>query len=66
MAGVLLSSMHQSFLGGLFLISPGKLYPLWYTHNIHGRSVLPVGDCGRACDDDRRALPEHAFAWCTD
>lgn len=35
MAGVLLSSMHQSFLGGLFLIAPNKLYPLWYTRNIH-------------------------------
>lgn len=40
MAGVLLSSMHQSFLGGLFLISPGKLYPLWYTHNIHALFFL--------------------------
>ncbi|ABF41944.1 Polysulphide reductase, NrfD [Candidatus Koribacter versatilis Ellin345] len=40
MAGVLLSSMHQSFLGGLFLIAPGKLYPLWYTHNIHALFFL--------------------------
>lgn len=40
MAGVLLSSMHQSFLGGLFLISPGKLYPLWYTRNIHALFFL--------------------------
>ncbi|HEY3928221.1 MAG TPA: NrfD/PsrC family molybdoenzyme membrane anchor subunit [Candidatus Koribacter sp.] len=40
MAGVLLSSMHQSFLGGLFLLSPGKLYPLWYTHNIHALFFL--------------------------
>ena len=31
LAGVLLSSMHQSFLGGLFLITRGKLHPLWYS-----------------------------------
>jgi Ni/Fe-hydrogenase subunit HybB-like protein len=30
-AGVLLSTLHQSSLGSLFLIVPGKLHPLWYT-----------------------------------
>ncbi|HXK60110.1 MAG TPA: Ni/Fe-hydrogenase cytochrome b subunit [Acidobacteriota bacterium] len=29
--GVLLSMLHQSSLGSLFLILPGKLYPLWYS-----------------------------------
>lgn len=29
--GVILSTMHQSSLGSLFLIAPGKLHPLWYT-----------------------------------
>lgn len=29
--GVLLSTLHQSSLGSLFLIVPGKLYPLWYS-----------------------------------
>jgi Ni/Fe-hydrogenase subunit HybB-like protein len=29
--GVLLSTLHQSSLGTLFLIVPSKLYPLWYT-----------------------------------
>jgi len=29
--GVLLSTLHQSSLGTLFLIVPQKLYPLWYT-----------------------------------
>ena len=48
MAGVLLSSMHQSFLGGLFLISPGKLYPLWYTHNIHALFFLSAIAAGLA------------------
>jgi len=34
--GVILSTLHQSSLGSLFLIVPEKLYPLWYT------PVLPV------------------------
>jgi Ni/Fe-hydrogenase subunit HybB-like protein len=29
--GVLLSTLHQSSLGSLYLIVPGKLHPLWYT-----------------------------------
>ncbi len=28
---VVFSSMHQSALGSLFLLAPGKLHPLWYT-----------------------------------
>ncbi len=35
-AGVLLSTLHQSSLGSLYLIVPHKLHPLWYT------PVLPV------------------------
>ncbi|HTS32031.1 MAG TPA: Ni/Fe-hydrogenase cytochrome b subunit [Bryobacteraceae bacterium] len=34
--GVLLSTLHQSSLGSLFLIMPEKLYPLWYS------PILPV------------------------
>lgn len=34
MLGVLLSTLHQSSLGALYLIVPGKLYPLWYTENL--------------------------------
>ncbi len=30
-AGVILSTLHQSSLGSLYLIVPNKLYPLWYT-----------------------------------
>jgi Ni/Fe-hydrogenase subunit HybB-like protein len=29
--GVVLSTLHQSSLGSLYLIVPSKLYPLWYT-----------------------------------
>lgn len=35
-AGVILSTLHQSSLGSLFLIMPGKLHPLWYS------PLLPV------------------------
>jgi len=35
-AGVVLSTLHQSSLGTVYLIVPGKLYPLWYT------PLLPV------------------------
>ncbi|MBI3932049.1 MAG: Ni/Fe-hydrogenase cytochrome b subunit [Acidobacteria bacterium] len=35
-AGALLSTLHQSSLGSLYLIVPGKLHPLWYT------PLLPV------------------------
>jgi Ni/Fe-hydrogenase subunit HybB-like protein len=34
--GVVLSTLHQSSLGSIFLIVPYKLYPLWYT------PLLPV------------------------
>ncbi|MBP1642925.1 MAG: Polysulfide reductase, NrfD [Acidobacteria bacterium] len=31
LAGVLLSTLHQSSLGALYLIVPNKLHPLWYS-----------------------------------
>lgn len=34
--GVILSTLHQSSLGALYLIAPSKLHPLWYT------AYLPV------------------------
>ncbi len=33
-AGVVLSSLHQSSLGSLYLIVPEKVYPLWYSSNL--------------------------------
>jgi Ni/Fe-hydrogenase subunit HybB-like protein len=33
-AGVILSSLHQSSLGSLYLIVPEKIYPLWYSSNL--------------------------------
>ena len=44
--GVLLSSLHQSFLGGLFIIFKGKEYPLWYSNYQTTQfylSALPAG-----------------------
>jgi len=32
--GVILSTLHQSSLGSLYLIVPSKMYPLWYTHQL--------------------------------
>jgi Ni/Fe-hydrogenase subunit HybB-like protein len=46
LAGVLLSSMHQSYLGGLYLIASGKLHPLWYSPYMHAMfylSAIPAG-----------------------
>ena len=44
--GVVLSSLHQSFLGGLYLITEGKLDPLWYSPFIPSLfylSAIPAG-----------------------
>lgn len=34
-AGIVLSTLHQSSLGSLFLITPYRLHPLWYSHIIY-------------------------------
>ena len=47
MAGVLLSSMHQSYLGGLYLIARGKSASSLVLA-VHARDFLPVGNSGRA------------------
>jgi Ni/Fe-hydrogenase subunit HybB-like protein len=33
-AGIILSTLHQSALGAMFLLAPGKLHPLWYSKYI--------------------------------
>ena len=46
MAGVVLSSLHQSFLGGLYLLTKGKLDPLWYSPyltTLFFLSAIPAG-----------------------
>lgn len=37
---LLLPTMHQSSLGGLYMITPTKLHPLWYTQWISGLFLL--------------------------
>ncbi|MFB3908090.1 MAG: NrfD/PsrC family molybdoenzyme membrane anchor subunit [Candidatus Eisenbacteria bacterium] len=47
-AGVLLSTLHQSSLGSLYLIVPNKLHPLWYSSwlpVLFFLSALAVGCC---------------------
>jgi Ni/Fe-hydrogenase subunit HybB-like protein len=44
--GILLSSCHQSFLGGLYLMTKDKLYPLWFSSNLPSLfflSAIPSG-----------------------
>jgi Ni/Fe-hydrogenase subunit HybB-like protein len=44
--GTVLSSLHQSFLGGLFLVMKDKIHPLWYSSYIHTMfymSAIPAG-----------------------
>ena len=46
LVGTLLSSMHQSFLGGLYLITKGRLDPLWYSPYLTTMfylSAIPAG-----------------------
>ena len=46
LVGVLLSSLHQSFLGGLFIIFKGKEYPLWFSNyqtTLFYISAIPAG-----------------------
>jgi Ni/Fe-hydrogenase subunit HybB-like protein len=38
--------MHQSYLGGLYLIARGKVHPLWYSQYMHAMfylSAIPAG-----------------------
>jgi Ni/Fe-hydrogenase subunit HybB-like protein len=46
LVGCVLSSLHQSFLGGLYLLTKGKLDPLWYTPyltTLFYPSAIPAG-----------------------
>ncbi|MBI2907982.1 MAG: polysulfide reductase NrfD [Chloroflexi bacterium] len=46
--GVILSTLHQSALGAMFLLAPGKLHPLWYSQYIPALfliSAIAAGLC---------------------
>ena len=47
-AGVLLSTLHQSSLGSLFLIVPEKMYPLWYSPTLPAMFFLSAIGVGLA------------------
>lgn len=46
--GVILSTLHQSSLGSLFLIVPSKLHPLWYTPLLPAFFILSAIGVGLA------------------
>jgi Ni/Fe-hydrogenase subunit HybB-like protein len=48
LAGVLLSAGHQSFLGGLYLITKGKLHPLWYSSQLPALFLISAIAAGLA------------------
>jgi Ni/Fe-hydrogenase subunit HybB-like protein len=46
LVGAVLSSLHQSFLGGLYLLAEGKVDPLWYSQylpSLFYLSAVPAG-----------------------
>ncbi len=46
--GIILSTLHQSALGAMFLLAPGKLHPLWYSPYIPALfliSAIAAGLC---------------------
>jgi Ni/Fe-hydrogenase subunit HybB-like protein len=44
--GIALSSLHHSSLGSLFLVTPGRLHPLWYTPRIPLMFILSAMGAG--------------------
>lgn len=47
-AGVLLSTLHQSSLGTVYLIVPGRLHPYWYTPLLPLLFLVSAVKCGLA------------------
>ncbi len=60
-AAVLLSTLHQSSLGSLYLIAPTKLYPLWYSPLLPFLFLLSAVAAGIAMVVIESALSERAF-----
>ena len=59
--GVLLSTLHQSSLGSLYLIVPHKLHPLWYTPLLPVFFFVSALDGGPGDDDLRVLALEQGF-----
>jgi Ni/Fe-hydrogenase subunit HybB-like protein len=59
--GVLLSTLHQSSLGALFLMTPGKLHPLWYSPFIPAYFFISSIAAGLSMVIVESALSHRAF-----
>lgn len=60
-AGVILSTLHQSSLGSLYLIVPEKLYPIWYSSNLPYLFFLSAVAVGPAMVTVESYLSSRAF-----
>jgi Ni/Fe-hydrogenase subunit HybB-like protein len=60
-AGVVLSTLHQSSLGSLYLIVPEKLHPLWYSNMLPVLFFLSAVGAGMAMVILESALSGRAF-----
>jgi Ni/Fe-hydrogenase subunit HybB-like protein len=59
--GVMLSTLHQSSLGSLYLITPEKMYPLWYSGNLPFLFFLTAIAVGPAMVTIESFLSSRAF-----
>jgi Ni/Fe-hydrogenase subunit HybB-like protein len=60
-AGVILSTLHQSSLGSLYLIVPEKLHPIWYSSNLPYLFFLSAVAVGPAMVTIESYLSSRAF-----
>ncbi len=59
--GVILSTLHQSSLGSLFLIIPGRMHPLWYSNIIPFLFFISCVGAGLAMTIFESFLSSRAF-----
>jgi len=59
--GVILSTLHQSSLGSLYLIVPSKLHPLWYTPLLPYQFLISAVGAGIGMTILESYLSERAF-----
>lgn len=59
--GVILSTLHQSSLGSLFLIIPGRMHPLWYSNIIPFLFFISCVGAGLAMTIVESFLSSRAF-----
>lgn len=59
--GVILSTLHQSSLGSLFLIIPGRMHPLWYSNIIPFLFIISCVGAGLAMTIFESFLSSRAF-----